>query len=115
MLVDTTKDLGVQIAGQVKDLFGFSGVTYCDGLTGEISMTDPSDARFEEQVLRDVAVGEAAWVVWRKESTPKGTEVIVAPVSLGGRTVGSLGAIGPTLSEPALRAIANLVGIAVER
>jgi two-component system sensor histidine kinase KdpD len=115
MLVDTTRDLGAQIAGHVKEQFGFSGVAYCDGLTGELSMTGPPDARFEEQVLRDVAVGEASWFVWRKESTPKGIEVIVAPVSLGGRTVGSLGAIGPALSEPALQAIANLVGIAVER
>jgi two-component system sensor histidine kinase KdpD len=75
----------------------------------------PPDKRFEEQVLRDIAVGAASWFVWRKESTPEGIEVIVAPVSLGGRIVGSLGAIGPALSEPALQAIANLVGIAVER
>jgi two-component system sensor histidine kinase KdpD len=114
MLVDTTRDLGAQIAGHVKEQFGFSGVAYCDGLTGELSMTGPPDARFEEQVLRDVAVGEASWFVWRKESN-KGTEIIVAPVSLGGRTVGSVGAIGPALSEPALQAIANLVGTAVER
>jgi len=114
MLVDTTRDLGPQIAGHVKEQFGFSGVAYCDGLTGELSMTGSPDVRFEEQVLRDVAVGEASWFVWRKEST-KGTEIIVAPVSLGGRTVGSLAATGPALSEPALQAIANLVGIAVER
>jgi two-component system sensor histidine kinase KdpD len=115
MLVDTTRDLGVQIAGQVKEQFGFSGVTYCDGSTGELSMTDPSDARFEQQVLRDVAVGQASWFVWRKGLTPAGIEIDIAPVSLGGRIVGSLGAIGPALSEPALQAIANLVGIAVER
>ena len=115
MLVDTTRDLGAQIAEQVKGHFGFSGVAYCDGLTGEVSMTGPPDKRFEEQVLRDIAVGAASWFVWRKESTPEGIEVIVAPVSLGGRIVGSLGAIGPALSEPALQAIANLVGIAVER
>ena len=115
MLVDTTRDLGAQITEQVKGHFGFSGVAYCDGLTGEVSMTGPPDKRFEEQVLRDIAVGAASWFVWRKESTPEGIEVIVAPVSLGGRIVGSLGAIGPALSEPALQAIANLVGIAVER
>ena len=115
MLVDTTRDLGAQIAEQVKGHFGFSGVAYCDGLTGEVSMTGPPDKRFEEQVLRDIAVGAASWFVWRKESTPEGIEVIVAPVSLGGRIVGSLGAIGPALSEPALQAIVNLVGIAVER
>ena len=115
MLVDTSRDLGLQIAGQVKEQFGFSAAAYCDGLTGELSMTDPSDSRCEQQTLRDIAVGTATWFVWRKESTPKGIEVIVVPVSLGGRIVGSLGAIGPVLSEPALQAIANLVGIAVER
>jgi two-component system sensor histidine kinase KdpD len=115
MLVDTTKDLGVQIAGQVQKEFGFFEVAYCDGLSGELSMTGPTDSRFEPQVLRGVAIGEASWFVWRKESAPEGVEVIVAPVSLGGRIVGSLGALGPAVSEPALQAIANLVGIAVER
>lgn len=115
MLVNRTRDLGAQIAGQVQEVFGFFRVAYCDGLTGELSMTGPPDSRFELEVLRAVAIGEASWFVWRKESTPEGVEVIVAPVSLGGRTVGSLGAIGPAVSEPALQAIANLVGIAVER
>jgi two-component system sensor histidine kinase KdpD len=115
MLVDTTKNLCAQIAGQVKDLFDFSGVAYCDGLTGEISMTDPSDARFEQQVLRDVAVGEATWFVWRKTLTPISVALFIAPVSLGGKVVGSLGAIGPTLSEPALQGIANIIAICVER
>jgi len=115
MLVDMTRDLGVQIAGQVKEQFGFSAVAFCDGMTGELGMSGPTNARFEQQVLRDVAVGEASWFVWRKQLTPEGIEVIVAPVSLGGRIVGSLGAIGSAVSEPALQAIANLVGIAVER
>jgi two-component system sensor histidine kinase KdpD len=115
MLVDTTMDLGVQIVGQLKEQFGFSEVAYCDGLSGELSMTDPSDWRFEQHVLRDVAVGEASWFVWRKGLTPAGIEIGIAPVSLGGRIVGSLGVIGPALSEPALQAIANLIGIAVER
>jgi hypothetical protein len=94
MLVDMTRDLGVQIAGQVKEQFGFSAVAFCDGMTGELGMSGPTNARFEQQVLRDVAVGEASWFVWRKQLTPEGIEVIVAPVSLGGRIVGSLGAIG---------------------
>jgi hypothetical protein len=64
----------------------------------------------EHQVLRDIAVGTASWFVWRKESTAEGIEVIVAPVSLGGKVLGSIGAVGPAVSEPALQAIANLVG-----
>jgi two-component system sensor histidine kinase KdpD len=115
MLIDTIRDLGVLIAEQVKQHFGFSSVVFCDGLTGEFSMTGAPDEDLEQQVLRDIAVGGATWFVWRKESTAKGIEVIVAPVSLGGKIVGSIGAIGPAVSEPALQAIANMVGIAVER
>ncbi|MBZ5658378.1 MAG: hypothetical protein LAO56_24240 [Acidobacteriia bacterium] len=114
MLIDSTRDLGTQIAGQVKERFGFSGVAYCDGLSGKLSMIGVPDAMLEHQVLRDIAVGTASWFVWRKESTPEGIEVVVAPVSLGGKTVGSIGAVGPAVSEPDLQAIANLVGIAVE-
>ena len=115
MLIDTTKDLGLLIAEQVKQRFGFLSVVFCDGLTGELSVTGVPDESLEQQVLRDIAVGGATWFVWRKESNANGMEVIVAPVSLGGKIVGSIGAIGPAVSEPALQAIANMVGIAVER
>jgi two-component system sensor histidine kinase KdpD len=115
MLIDTTRDLGVQIAAHVKERFGFSSVAFCDGLTGDLSMAGAPDASFEQRVLRDIAVGGASWFVWRKESTAKGIEVIVAPVFLGGKILGSIGAIGPAVSEPALQAIANMAGTAVER
>src|ERR1039458_1388368 len=115
MLIDTIRDLGVLIAEQVKQHFGFSSVVFCDGLTGEFSMTGAPDEGLEQQVLRDIAVGGATWFVWRKESTAKGIEVIVAPVSLGGKIVGSIGAIGPAVSEPALQAIANMVGVHWDR
>jgi two-component system sensor histidine kinase KdpD len=115
MLIDTTKDLGAQIAAQVKKCFGFSSVAFCDGLTREFSITGAPDEGLEQQVLRDIAVGGATWFVWRKESTAKGIEVIVAPVFLGGKILGSIGAIGPAVSEPALQAIANMAGTAVER
>jgi two-component system sensor histidine kinase KdpD len=113
MLVDTTRDLGSQIARYVKEHFGFSAIAYCDGMSAEISTTSP-DSRFEEQQLRDIAVATASWFVWRKELN-QGSELIVAPVMLGGRIVGSLAAIGKPVSEPVWQAIASLVGIAVER
>ena len=99
MLVDTTKDLGATIAEQVKQRFGFLSVVFCDGLTGDLSMTGVLDASFEQQMLRDIAVGGATWFVWRKESTAKGIEVIVAPVSLGGKIVGSIGVGFGTLEQ----------------
>jgi len=51
--------------------------------------------RFENEMLRSVAIGEAAWFVSRKALHPAGFEMIVVPVALGGRNLGSLGAIGP--------------------
>jgi hypothetical protein len=65
MLIDSTRDLGTQIAGQVKERFGFSRVAYCDGLSGELSMVGLPDAMLEHKVLRDIAVGTASWFVWR--------------------------------------------------
>jgi two-component system sensor histidine kinase KdpD len=114
MLVDTTQELGPQIASSVKDHFGFSAVTFCDGATGEIHAVGVDSWRFGPEVLRSVATGEASWSVTRNHITLAGQELIIVPVALGGRTLGSLGAIGPTVSEPAVQAIANLAAVALE-
>jgi two-component system sensor histidine kinase KdpD len=114
MLVDTTKELGPQIAVSVKKQFGCFAVVFCDGLTGEIHVAGLDDQRFEHEMLRAIAIGEDAWFVSRKQSTPAGVEVIVVPVALGGRILGSLGIISSSLSEPAVQAVANLAAVAIE-
>jgi two-component system sensor histidine kinase KdpD len=114
MLIDTTSEPGPQVAASVKNQSGFNAVAFCDRLTGEIHFAGAEDQRLEQDMLRSVAIGEAAWFVSRKALTPAGIEAIVVPVALGGRMLGSLGAIGPSLSEPAVQAIANLVAIAIE-
>jgi two-component system sensor histidine kinase KdpD len=114
MLVDTTKELGPQIADNVKKQFGCFAVAFCDGLTAETHVAGIDDQRFEHEMLRAIAVGEDAWFVSRKESTPAGVEVIVVPVALGGRILGSLGIISSSLSEPAVQAIANLAAVSIE-
>jgi two-component system sensor histidine kinase KdpD len=114
MLIDNTNELGPQVAASVKTQSGFFAVAFCDRQTGEIHFAGTQDESIEQDMLRSVAIGEAAWFVSRKESTPAGIEAIVVPVALGGRVLGSLGAIGPALSEPAVQAIANLVAIAIE-
>jgi hypothetical protein len=90
------------------------GRVFCDRQTGEIYFAGVADTRVEQDMLRSVAIGEAAWFVSRKASTRAGGEVIIVPIALGGRMLGSLGAIGPPISEPAVQAIANLVAIAIE-
>ncbi len=115
MLIDSGGELGTQIARTIKEQFGFSLVAYCDGIDGRIDSYGVEDGFIEEQSLRDIALGEASWFVWRKKSVGIPNETVVAPVSLGGRVFGSLGAVGPPISEPALQAMANLVAITVER
>jgi two-component system sensor histidine kinase KdpD len=114
MLIDTTSEPGPQVAASVRTQSGFFAVAFCDRLTGEIHVAGVEDQRIEHDMLRSVAIGEAAWFVSRKALTPAGVEAIVVPITLGGRVLGSLGAIGPSLSEPAAQAIANLVAIAIE-
>src|ERR1022692_3902269 len=114
MLIDTTSEPGPQVAASVKNQSGFNVVAFCDRLTGEIHFSGVEDQRIEQDMMRSVAIGEGAWFVSRKASTSAGMKAIVVPVALGGRVLGSLGAIGPSLSEPAVQAIANLVAIAIE-
>jgi two-component system sensor histidine kinase KdpD len=114
MLVDTTRELGQQIAASVRDRFGFAAVAFCDGMTEEIHIAGVDNGRFEPEMLRSAAVGKASWFVARRKLTLADREVIVVPVALGGHNLGSLGAIGPSLSEPAVQAIANLAAVAIE-
>ncbi len=114
MLIDTTRDLGPQIAVSVRKECGFMAVAFCDGLTGEIHLAGIDDRRLEREILRAIATGGEAWFVSRKKVAPAGMEATIVPVALGGRIIGSLGAIGPALSEPAVQAIANLVAVAIE-
>src|SRR5665213_4616795 len=114
MLIDNTSQLGPQVAASVRKQSGFFAVAFCDRQTSEIFFAGIEDQRIEQDMLRSVAIGDAAWFVSRKASTPVSIEAIVVPVALGGRMLGSLGAIGPSLSEPAVQAIANLVATAIE-
>ena len=114
MLLDTAKSIAPQISTNVKKQFECIAVAYCDGLTGEIHLAGTEGQRLEQEMLRSIARGQEAWSVSRKESAFAGIETISVPVALGGRVIGSLGLIGPSLSEPAVQAIANLVAVAVE-
>src|ERR1035438_9158275 len=82
MLIDTTSEPGPQVAASVKNQSGFNTVAFCDRLTGEIHVAGAEDQRLEQDMLRSVAIGEAAWFVSRKALTPAGIEAIVVPVAL---------------------------------
>jgi two-component system sensor histidine kinase KdpD len=115
MLVDTTRNIGAQIAESINKQFNLQAVAYCDGLTKEIHFAGDEIERFDQEALRTISMGEGSWFIGRRQPTSKGTEVVVAPVILGGRILGSLGISGAPMSEPALQAVANLTAISIEQ
>jgi two-component system, OmpR family, sensor histidine kinase KdpD len=115
MLIDGQGDLNAKIARTLKEECGFSLVAYCDGIDGRIDSFGTDDGSVDQQMLRDVALGEASWFVWRRKSLRAPNETVIAPVSLGGRILGSVGAVGLPISEAALQGMANLIAITIER
>jgi two-component system, OmpR family, sensor histidine kinase KdpD len=119
MMIDSGREVGVQIAEKVKQRFGFLTVGFCSGWDakgrdGKVDFAGAPDPRLEPQILRDIASGEDSSFVWEKKDRSL-DEIVTAPISLGGKVMGSLGAIGPAVSEPAWQAVANLASITVER
>ncbi len=109
MLWDEERTLPDQITQKISELFGAENVSLYDPDSDLVSRIGSPDSPLEEAFLRDVArTGQT----WRSaEST-----ALIAPVRLGGRSLGSLGVAGSGhLSEVALQAIAQLVAIAIER
>jgi two-component system sensor histidine kinase KdpD len=88
-------------------VFGCAGAAFYYQPTGEILRSGPESNPITDHTLR-AAAEIADLSVDREHSTA------LAPVSLGGRTLGSLAVVGALPSEQALRAMVNLIAIAVE-
>ena len=114
MMLDGQQEVGVQIAQLVKQNFGFRTVAFCNGLDGRIDYGAMPDRQLDANLLRDIATHEDCQFIWQKASDA-GDESLTAAVTLGGKLLGSLGALGPAISEPAWQAIANLAAITLER
>jgi len=113
ILMDTTTNLGWQIATNIQEKLGFIAVAFCDAATGTIDFAGLEISAFDRDVLQSVALGTGSWPVRRRKLDRIGLEVVV-PVALGPRTFGSLGAIGELPSEAALQAITNLTAVAIQ-
>lgn len=77
-------------------------------------MPEAPTANPDFSLLRDIASHEGCQFIWQKMST-EGDQSLTAAVTWGGKLLGSLGAVGPAISEPAWQAVANLAAITVER
>ena len=67
MLVDTTSEIGPQVAANVKDQFGFSAVAFCDGITSRIASSPEYDQRFEREIFARGCYGQCLLVRFAKE------------------------------------------------
>jgi two-component system sensor histidine kinase KdpD len=109
MLQNAERPLPDQIVQNLSELFGAHEVSFYDRETDSVHRIGPPESILDDIRLRKVAQsGE----VWR---TPD-PAALIQPVHLGGRPLGSLGVAGNDgISEVALKAIAQLVAIAMER
>jgi two-component system sensor histidine kinase KdpD len=114
MMLGGQEEVGAKIAELVKQNFGFRVVAFCNALDGRIDYAGTPDGRPDEGRLLDIATHADCQFIWQ-EKPDDGDATLTAAVTLGGKLLGSLGAAGSTISEPAWQAIANLAGIAVER
>lgn len=107
MIGDDQRSVGAQVAQSIAAVFKFPEVALYERSNDTVYRGGPQTTLGEDQ-LRDAARNESAW-----SSVAAKTSIL--PVRLGGRTLGSLGVAGGTLSEAALQAVAQLGGIAIER
>jgi len=108
LLADPAHPLGAQAAQQIGEIFDCRGVALFDAKTGETFRGGVEDLPGIEEKLRE-SVRRAE----RMDDAPGQT--IVAPINLGGPPIGSLAIKGAPLSDGAMRALLNLVAIALER
>jgi two-component system sensor histidine kinase KdpD len=100
--------MGRQVALQIARIFDCQAVALYDAPSGEVYPGGSEDlpgieAKLKQAVLQATTLHEA------------GSGLLVAPVTLGGRPIGSLALSTSSLSDGALQALLNLVAIALER
>ena len=100
--------MGGQVALQIARIFDCQGVAVYDAPSGEIFSGGSEDLAGVEEKLKQAVLG--ATILHEA-----GSGMLVAPVTLGGRPIGSLALSHSALSEGALQALLNLVAIALER
>jgi two-component system sensor histidine kinase KdpD len=108
ILMADSHSAGFQAARHIARIFDCRAVALYDSKSGDIFRGGVEDLPEIESKLKQVAMQGAALA-------EDAAHVLVAPVSLGGRPIGSLALKHPSLSDGALQALLNLVAIALER
>ncbi len=103
----TAEAMAQRIPERVAEIFGCPGVAFFDRVSGEIHRAGAASGIPDAFLRRTAGAGDATCA-----DTPEGALV---PVSLGARTIGSLGFGGDCMSPPAMQSVANLAGMAMDR
>lgn len=107
LLTDATQPVGAQAARRIAEIFECEAVGLLDAGTGAVYCGGPGEETGIDETLKRLALDGA-------ERRGEGGMQAVA-VTLGGKPIGALAIKGTTMPEGALRALANLVAIALER
>jgi two-component system sensor histidine kinase KdpD len=108
LMTDPAQSIGFQSAQHIAEIFDCPAVALYDAKSGEIFRGGAEDLPDVEAKLKQV-------VMQSGNLQDSAGHVVVAPIILGGQPIGSLALKGLSLSDGALRALLNLVAIALER
>ena len=107
LLTDPARPAAQQIAERIAGIFRLEAVALYELQAGKICGAGPGNLQMTEELLKRVTAQDAV-------STNE-AGVYLAPIRLGGPPVGAIALGGGTMSEAALQALSNLVGIGLER
>ena len=108
LLSDSARKTASEFVHIVVRVFGSAAAAFYDQESGEIFRSGPESAAVSGEELR------AAADALEDEAKSKG-DIVLAPVRLGGHSLGSFAVIGSAPSPQTVRAIANLAAIAFEK
>jgi two-component system sensor histidine kinase KdpD len=108
LLADTSQAFAQQTARQIEEIFQFSAVALYDGYTGEIYRSGAGDLSGAEKKLRISGANGSS-------QSDAQTGVVVSPILLNGRPIGSLAVKGAQPSSTAMEALRNLIALGLER
>jgi two-component system, OmpR family, sensor histidine kinase KdpD len=113
LLTGTAGPIGFHVAQNLARIFDYSSVALFDPGTGQVFYGGHhSPPQIEAELRRAVTNGTCSPGLHSETTDP---EVLVAVITSGGRSLGSLAMRGISPSESALQALLRLVAIALER
>lgn len=107
LLSGSVRSAARDIVNSIIRTFEIRGAVFFNQLTGEFFQSDVRGSISNEQLRRVAETGETL--------IEPNQQIAIVPIRLGGRSSGSLGFVGCTLSTAALNALAYLVAIGIER